>query len=467
MSELQMSEKALDFLRTWHSDDQMPDISPTLKNIIETLVKQPNMKPIENKEDFNTAKLLCTLKDEIVVKIFTNLKGVNHIFLADSKAPDQMIFGSYPYESILFKNHNEELKEAIDLIASQNPEISLYNPGEKYIVPPVHKITITPGFDPHRAMELGNLVRIAYNDYDNSQKQALYLQEGDTILTSKAGMKNEAITQYWINSSESSNKTDFCQYKVIKILKAKEINKNHNFGFILEQESEQNNEKTYFIVLRGTISPFEWIKDAEFKLVPPCFVENEGQVNKDSDIVKVSKGFNDIYNSKPDDDDSINETVQHFLDKLAQEGDIQNQKIYVTGHSLGAALATLSTFHIAENNFLPTLYAFGSPRVGNQKFAQQFPEKVYAQTFRIANCEDLVNDLPTGTITELIGSEIKQEKDTNNFLTEITESVPVLKSIFSKDAYEHVGQPVYFSHQTGAISSNHNMSVIYCGALFG
>ena len=36
---------------------------------------------------------------------------------------------------------------------------------------------------------------------------------------------------------------------------------------------------------------------------------------------------------------------------------------------------------------------------------------------------------------------------------------------FSKDAYEHVGQPVYFSHQTGAISSNHNMSVTYCGAI--
>jgi hypothetical protein len=326
-------------------------------------------------------------------------------------------------------------------------------------------------------MELGNLVRIAYKDYDNSQKQRLYLQEGDTILTSKAEMKTDAITQYGIKSSKNSYKTDFYEYKVIKILKAKETDKkNHNFGFILERDSEQTkqtNEKIYFVVLRGTMSIFEWIKDARFELMPPCFKE---KINNNNGV-KVSKGFNDIYGSKPDDgNDSIRDTVQKFLDKLANEGDKQNKKIYVTGHSLGAALATLSTLHIAENNFSPTLYAFASPRVGNKQFAKQFPEKVYAQIFRIANSEDLVNGLPTGTITELAGDEMKKGKN-NDFLAgieikgmeKVIEKVPILRSIFTstKEAYEHVGQPVYFSHQTGAISSNHNMSQTYCGALSG
>jgi hypothetical protein len=461
MSEKALSEKALDYLRKWNSEAQIASISPIFRNIIETLVNEPHMKPIGNIEDFDTAKLLCTLQDRTRIKMFTNPKGVDHLFLADSQG--RIIFGSYSLEEFFLKNHNEELTKAIELIAEQKPEINLYNPGEKYINLPVHKMTIPEGFDRYRAMELGNLVRIAYNDYDNSQKQALYLKEGDTILTRKAEMIVNPITQYWINSSENSNKTDFYKYKVIKILKAKEIDKAHNFGFILEQESEQTNEKTYFVVLRGTISPFEWLKDAKFKLVPPCF-EIKGQ---DNDRVKISEGFNDIYKSKADGDDlSINDTIQNFLNKLAKEGDGQKKKIYVTGHSLGAALATLSTLHIAENNFSPTLYAFASPRVGNLKFAQRFSEKVvYAQAFRIANCEDLVNGLPTGTITELTGPEMKKEKDPNDFLTGIIEMLPILKSIFSKDAYEHVGQPVYFSHQTGAISSNHNMSVTYCGAI--
>jgi hypothetical protein len=462
MSEKALSEKALDYLRKWNSGDQIVSISPIFRNIIETLVNEPHMNPIGNIEDFDTAKFLCTLKDRTQVKMFTNPKGVDHLFLADSQG--RMIFGSYPLNFLLpLMDCNKELNEAINLIAEQKPEINLYNPGEKYINLPVHKMTIPEGFDRYRAMELGNLVRITYNDYDNSKKKALYLKEGDTILTRKAEMIVNPITQYWINSSENSNKTDFYKYKVIKILKAKEIDKAHNFGFILEQESEQTNEKTYFVVLRGTISPFEWLKDAKFKLVPPCF-EIKGQ---DNDRVKISEGFNDIYKSKADGDDlSINDTIQNFLNKLAKEDGGQKKKIYVTGHSLGAALATLSTLHIAENNFSPTLYAFASPRVGNLKFAQRFSEKVvYAQAFRIANCEDLVNGLPTGTITELTGPEMKKEKDPNDFLTGIIDNLPILKSIFSKDAYEHVGQPVYFSHQTGAISSNHNMSVTYCGAI--
>ena len=463
MSEKALSEKALDYLRKWNSGDQIVSISPIFRNIIETLVNEPHMNPIGNIEDFDTAKFLCTLKDRTQVKMFTNPKGVDHLFLADSQG--RMIFGSYPLNFLLpLMDCNKELNEAINLIAEQKPEINLYNPGERYINLPVHKMTIPEGFDRYRAMELGNLVRITYNDYDNSKKKALYLKEGDTILTRKAEMIVNPITQYWINSSENSNETDFYKYKVIKILKAKEADKkNHNFGFILEQESEQTNEKTYFVVLRGTISPFEWLKDAKFKLVPPCF-EIKGQ---DNDRVKISEGFNDIYKSKADGDDlSINDTIQNFLNKLAKEDGGQKKKIYVTGHSLGAALATLSTLHIAENNFSPTLYAFASPRVGNLKFAQRFSEKVvYAQAFRIANCEDLVNGLPTGTITELTGPEMKKEKDPNDFLTGIIEMLPILKSIFSKDAYEHVGQPVYFSHKTGAISSNHNMSVTYCGAI--
>ncbi|MEM8719888.1 MAG: hypothetical protein AAGE84_11330, partial [Cyanobacteria bacterium P01_G01_bin.39] len=36
--------------------------------------------------------------------------------------------------------------------------------------------------------------------------------------------------------------------------------------------------------------------------------------------------------------------------------------------------------------------------------------------------------------------------------------------IFSQ-AYQHIGEPIYFTHQAGAISSNHNMTVTYCEAL--
>jgi hypothetical protein len=51
-TELKMSEKALDYLKKWNSEDQIASISPIFRNIIETLVNEPHMKPIGNIEDF-------------------------------------------------------------------------------------------------------------------------------------------------------------------------------------------------------------------------------------------------------------------------------------------------------------------------------------------------------------------------------------------------------------------------------
>jgi hypothetical protein len=142
MSEKALSEKALDYLRKWNSGDQIVSISPIFRNIIETLVNEPHMNPIGNIEDFDTAKFLCTLKDRTQVKMFTNPKGVDHLFLADSQG--RMIFGSYPLNFLLpLMDCNKELNEAINLIAEQKPEINLYNPGERYINLPVHKMTGT------------------------------------------------------------------------------------------------------------------------------------------------------------------------------------------------------------------------------------------------------------------------------------------------------------------------------------
>jgi len=96
MSEKALSEKALDYLRKWNSEAQIASISPIFRNIIETLVNEPHMKPIGNIEDFDTAKLLCTLQDRTRIKMFTNPKGVDHLFLADSQG--RIIFGSYSLE---------------------------------------------------------------------------------------------------------------------------------------------------------------------------------------------------------------------------------------------------------------------------------------------------------------------------------------------------------------------------------
>jgi len=61
--------------------------------------------------------------------------------------------------------------------------------------------------------------------------------------------------------------------------------------------------------------------------------------------------------------------------------------IWVTGHSLGGALATLAAARLPQSH----LVNFGSPRVGNDVFASQFDGRPVE---RYVNCCDLVTRLP-------------------------------------------------------------------------
>jgi triacylglycerol lipase len=62
-------------------------------------------------------------------------------------------------------------------------------------------------------------------------------------------------------------------------------------------------------------------------------------------------------------------------------------KIWVTGHSLGAALATLAADRLQD---VQGLYTFGSPRVGDQGFQARFQLKA----FRVVNGNDIVVSIP-------------------------------------------------------------------------
>jgi len=71
-----------------------------------------------------------------------------------------------------------------------------------------------------------------------------------------------------------------------------------------------------------------------------------------------------------------------------------NARLAVTGHSLGAALATLAAIDIVEiaQKNITFLYNFGSPRVGNPEFAQNF-DKMFPHMYRVVNYKDIIPHL--------------------------------------------------------------------------
>ena len=92
--------------------------------------------------------------------------------------------------------------------------------------------------------------------------------------------------------------------------------------------------------------------------------------------------------------DSIWDEVSEFI----QENTVSGDKLWFTGHSLGAALATLAAAKIVFDNDTPYeiggLYTIGQPRTGNKYFKAEFDKRMRNKIIRIVNNNDLVTMIP-------------------------------------------------------------------------
>ena len=127
-----------------------------------------------------------------------------------------------------------------------------------------------------------------------------------------------------------------------------------------------------YVVFRGTKTIDEWISDADFPLVNYAY---GGQ---------TEQGFTDIYNTL---------AVTSAVTSAAESGNYNN--VYITGHSLGAALAVLAVADIIENTDFknPVMYNFAGPRAGDAAFKSVY-EGYGIDSWRVYNTNDIVPTLP-------------------------------------------------------------------------
>ena len=124
--------------------------------------------------------------------------------------------------------------------------------------------------------------------------------------------------------------------------------------------SEKN--KRIVTVFRGSESKSDWMYD--------FMVYKSRMYPETHDDCYVHTGFlkqlhtNDVYLK----------ILKTITEQLQEHPDYE---VFVTGHSLGAALATLCGFEFAHNlgESKVTVVSFASPRVGNQKFKDVFDAK--------------------------------------------------------------------------------------------
>jgi triacylglycerol lipase len=265
-----------------------------------------------------------------------------------------------------------------------------------------------PGFDCERAIELGRLVKQAYQQFeDYKNKKSWQLQDDYTLV-------GEIFYRTFLSfdpNAEESDKTAIDR-EMETVIEQEPVSfgllddllyKDVPMGFVATKDSAA------YLIFRGTVTPREWIFDANIKM-QDYRLKNWG---------KVSDGFQNIYRR-------CRESFIKPLGNLSADF-----PLFIGGHSLGGALTLLSLPDVVHSTHFkaPVLYNFGCPRVGDADFGRAYANLSAPATFRVVNSSDLVTAIP------------------------LPVAIPALPSGY----YTHVGQPVEFTIQANSLTQNHNM----------
>jgi hypothetical protein len=242
-------------------------------------------------------------------------------------------------------------------------------------------------FDAKQAFFYGQFVKAAYDMYQNPGK--------DPLRPDPVNIPEGWELGAWIHMS------DFLL----------NLNKPEFYGIVAHNLADPNSR---VVAIRGTESAVEWVDDAAAIPTPFRQVPSAG---------RVASGFDRIYSSlklvkrplpKLKGAATVPETFEgSFADQLEKEvlareaersgtprtagkTERRPRPTVVTGHSLGAALATLFVMENAHKNKafdITTCCTLASPRVGNAEFARAF-DQLPITSWRIANKLDLVPKLP-------------------------------------------------------------------------
>lgn len=132
---------------------------------------------------------------------------------------------------------------------------------------------------------------------------------------------------------------------------------------------------TLIVSFRGTEGSemADWLTDADMTLV-------DGPLD-----ARVHEGF---YAALAD----VWQVLQHEVQRLDPH---LKMTLWITGHSLGGALASLAAARwIERGRPVHGVYTFGQPRVGDAKFARNFNFEMKSTAFRFVNNNDLVSRVP-------------------------------------------------------------------------
>jgi triacylglycerol lipase len=215
---------------------------------------------------------------------------------------------------------------------------------------------------------ISELAYIRFNPMFKTSSKEYFIKQVSKLVGNKdIKALNTLIEIVGYNADEEKKKLeDNVKFLNLKLIKT--FDNNGTQAIVLE------NDTYIFLGFRGTeATSMKDIKSDAKATVKTCKTGG-----------KIHSGFDEAFSQ-------VAIEIQQFLN----QDEFKDKPLFITGHSLGGALATVAAKKINHRGGIASCYTFGSPRVGNVDWSADIKTPIY----RVVNAVDPVTMLPPSGVT--------------------------------------------------------------------
>lgn len=143
---------------------------------------------------------------------------------------------------------------------------------------------------------------------------------------------------------------------------------------------------------QGNIQGF-WTTANKVALLAFRGTSNLGQSIRDARLIPAGHSWGRVHKGFYDGLAKVEELLDGF-DQSATEV----EHVWITGHSLGGALAILAAARLKQQGIISHVYTYGQPRMAFGDFARRFESELPERLWRFINQSDIVARLPPGIL---------------------------------------------------------------------